>query len=205
MMPLIAMTLVTLTLIVSWSTALPLPTTAKVGGVSRVRSPRLVSDEWAHGEVAWDLEELTDANQYQEQVIIPRVLITYGGNGSRSSAGLEENTIYEKYFKNKIFFRVKKSTLRGTYWGIWNALYRDLNNYDKVISDLQDISIGALKNRSAETDLALVLIATGLNLLQARRDGHAPKKPRKKSITRVVGALVVILSTLLLRNVRSVE
>jgi len=172
-------------------------------------------DIWSHGEVYWDfpndntiseLDPISEIDSIQEAKITP----IYND---------EDNTIYQKFFKDKIYFRIKKNYIRKTYTALIKTAYKDLAKLDNLIYEMQDILISNQNTESIESDLAVLLIVTGLSILHKKNKkddieylnlirNSMKKRERLEEFNRLrrqLSIFFIIIISVLIRNVKSVE
>jgi hypothetical protein len=175
------------------------------------------NDMWDHGEVVWDIpEEAYSQADKDEDVIIIYKNNTKIGNDTNFELS-DENTIYQKYFKNRFYFRVNKGYVREIYGALINSTYNDVVKLENFIIDMQDLAIYNMKGQNMEFDLALLLIASGLSLLYNKNKIEnieyisqqsrikRIKQEKSKMIKRVINLLFIIFITVFWRNIKNAE
>jgi hypothetical protein len=186
-------------------------------------------DMWNHGEVAWDIADDEDEDD-DDTVPDDEVLSPFYDDFSSTkrtpdpieySSNLNDNSIYIKYFKNRIYFRVKKMAVRATYAALFKGLVKDALSVSNLAIDVQQLASSKNGDVNAETDLALLLIASGINLLEKTQSdnsslsGSTKKKNKStssvdnktlaKRVRRCTNIVFGTLSAVFVRNIKPVE
>jgi hypothetical protein len=186
-------------------------------------------DMWNHGEVAWDIADDEDEDD-DDTVPDDEVLSPFYDDFSSTkrmpdsreySSNLNDNSIYIKYFKNRIYFRVKKMAVRATYAALFKGLVRDALSVSNLAIDVQQLASSKNGDVNAETDLALLLIASGINLLEKTQSdnsslsGSTKKKNKStssvdnktlaKRVRRCTNIVFGTLSAVFVRNIKPVD
>jgi hypothetical protein len=172
-------------------------------------------DPWSHGEVAWEFSE-REYYLFREEEIQPQKLMPYYYEESRI-----ENTIYEKYFKNKIYFRVKfkKTYFKTIYSALIKAAYRDIVKIETFATDIHDFALDNLKGENVESELFMVLLASALGIVYHKNKEEnitdlkkIHKSIRKKEflenyrkIKKATTIFFVVFTTILNKNVKNAE
>ena len=166
------------------------------------------SPTWDDGEVAWDFP---DFNQiYNNNNKLPNYY-TYDS--------IYENSIYEKYFKDRFYLRIRTSYFKELYFALIKNAYKDIVKLENFAFDVQDLAFDNIKGVSVESDLALLLIASGLSILYNKNKEENIQKlrvlqqsSRKKNtlenyrqIKRASSIIFVVFMTIFGRNIKNAE
>ena len=187
--------------------------------------PQIVKDnyfqQWDDGEVEWDFPQTNSASFTKE--ILENELYYYYKTTKLTQPEICEytNTIYEKYFKNKVYIRVRKTYLKEVYSSLIKNAYKDMVKIETFAYEFQDLALHNMNinSNSVDSDLAILLITSGLGLIHNKnkldnienlKQVHkfANKEERMedyRKIKRDVGLLFIILTTIFGRNVRNAE
>ena len=155
-------------------------------------------ENWDEGEVSWDLP-MSNIEIYNK------------------NKNAYDNSIYEKYFKNRIHLRFRTSYIKQIYSSFIKYAYKDIIKFETIAGDIQDL---AFDNRGAsiESDLILLLLASGLSAvynttkaenietLKLLRKSAIPERLETyKQIKKYTGIVFVIIMTIFWRNVKNAE
>lgn len=187
--------------------------------------PQVVKDnyfqQWDHGEVEWDFPQTNSAG-FTKEILENDLYYYYKTTKLTQPENCEyTNTIYEKYFKNKVYIRVRKTYLKEVYSSLIKNAYKDMVKIETFAYEFQDLALHNMNinSNSVDSDLAMLLITTGLGLIHNKNKfdnienlkqihKFANKEERMedyRKIKRNVGLLFIILTTIFGRNVRNAE
>ena len=187
--------------------------------------PQIVKDnyfqQWDDGEVEWDFPQ-TNSVSLTKEILENDLYYYYKTTKLTQPENCEyTNTIYEKYFKNKLYIRVRKTYLKEVYSSLIKNAYKDMVKIETFAYEFQDLALHNMNinSNSVDSDLAMLLITTGLGLIHNKnklnnienlKQVHkfANKEERMENyrkIKRDVGLLFIILTTIFGRNVRNAE
>ena len=183
----------------------------------------LVESRWTEkfedGEVAWDLPE--------NNIEISRVshatatIQFYNKNiydNSIYDNSIYDNSIYEKYFKNRLYLRLQTGYIKEAYSALIKNAYKDIIKFETFAYDIQDLVFNNVRGASVESDLALLLLATGLGLLYnknkaesietmklLRQSTRIERLETYRQIRRLSGAFFIIAMAIFGRNIKNAE
>lgn len=161
-------------------------------------------EKWDHGEVSWNFQE-----NNMDSI----------GYSYSNSVSTYDNSIYEKYFKNRLYLRIRKSYIKEVSFTLIKYAYKDIVKLETFVSDIQDLAFNNIRGTNVESDLALLVVATGLGILYNKNKAYSienmellRQSTRKnerletnKQIRRNTSILFVILITIFGRNIKNAE
>jgi len=177
-------------------------------------------DIWNHGEVSWDFPELSKEKEkekendiipyyYEENVIVNNIVTNM------------ENTIYNKYFKNKIIFRKKHKNLylKEIYSSFIKVAYKDAVKFETFMDEFQDFTNSNLNTPNIENQIFLLLLTSILGLLYNKNKVddinnykliHKSKRKREiiektQKIRKNATIFFIIFTTIFNKNIRNAE
>jgi hypothetical protein len=178
-------------------------------------------DGWDDGEVEWDFPQTNSISLTKE--VLENKLYYYCKTTRIAQPENYEytNTIYEKYFKDKFYIRVRKTYLKEVYSSLIKNAYKDMVKIETFAYEFQDLAIHNINinSNSVDYDLAMLLITTGLGLIHNKNKldnienlkqvhkfvNKEEKLEAYRKVRRDVGLAFIILTTIFGRNVRNAE
>jgi hypothetical protein len=165
-------------------------------------------ETWDEGEVSWDFPESSIE-------IYNRGGATFQLHNKNSY----DNSIYEKYFKNRLYLRLRTSYVKEAYSSLIKYAYKDLIKFETFAYDIQDLAFNNIKGTSIESDLILLLLATGLSAIYNNNKAESietlkllrqsTRKNEKleayREIRRNTGIFFVVIMTIFGRNIKNAE
>jgi hypothetical protein len=164
-------------------------------------------ETWDEGEVSWDFPE--------SSIEISNSGETYFQLYNKN---FYDNTIYEKYFKNRLYLRVRKSYINEAYSALIKNAYKDIIKFETFAYDIQDLAFNNIKGTSIESDLILLLLASGLSLIYnnnkaerietlkfLQQSSRTERLETYKEIRRNTGIFFVVIMTIFGRNIKNAE
>jgi hypothetical protein len=162
-------------------------------------------ETWNEGEVSWDLPESS-------------IEIYNSGKALQlCDKNAYDNSIFEKYFKNRLYLRVRPSYIKQVYSSFIKYAYKDIIKFETIAGDIQDLAFNS-RGTSVESDLILLLLASGLGVLYNNnkaesietltllRQSAIPERLKSyKEIKRYTGIVFVAIMTIFWRNVKNAE
>jgi hypothetical protein len=164
-------------------------------------------ETWNEGEVSWDFPEST-------------IKISNSGKASYQfyDKNFYDNSIYEKYFKNRLYLRVRKSYIKEAYSAFIKNAYKDIIKFETFAYDIQDLAFNNIKGTSIESDLVLLLLASGLSVIYnnnkaerietlklLRQSSRTERLETYREIRRNSGILFLVIMTIFGRNIKNAE
>ena len=160
-------------------------------------------EKWDDGEVAWDLPE-------------NNIEISKGGSGS--VLYIYDNSIYDKYFKNRLYFRLQTGYIKETYSVLIKNAYKDIIKFETFAYDIQDLVFNNIRGATVDSDLALLLVASGLGLLYNKNKAESIEKIKLlrqsnrierletyRQIRKISRTFFVVAATIFGRNIKNAE
>jgi hypothetical protein len=171
-------------------------------------------EKFDDGEVSWDLPEnnieISGANHATATIQF------YNKNIYDNS--IYDNSIYEKYFKNRLYLRLQTGYIKEAYSALIKNAYKDIIKFETFAYDIQDLVFNNVRGASVESDLALLLLATGLGLLYnknkaesietmklLRQSTRIERLETYRQIRRLSGAFFIIAMAIFGRNIKNAE
>jgi hypothetical protein len=167
-------------------------------------------EKWDHGEVSWDFPENNMNNMNS---------MRYYSYSNSNSVSTYDNSIYEKYFKNRLYLRIRKSYIKEVSYTFIKYAYKDIVKLETFVSDIQDFAFNNIRGTNVESDLALLVVATGLGVLYNKNKAESietlkllqqsnrknERLETEKQIRRNTSIFFVILMTIFGRNIKNAE
>jgi hypothetical protein len=167
-------------------------------------------EKWDHGEVSWDFQENNMNNMNS---------MGYYSYSNYNSVSTYDNSIYEKYFKNRLYLRIRKSYIKEVSFTLIKYAYKDIVKLETFVSDIQDLAFNNIRGTNVESDLALLVVATGLGILYNKNKADSietlkllqqsnrknERLETEKQIRRNTSIFFVILMTIFGRNIKNAE
>lgn len=166
-------------------------------------------ETWDEGEVSWDFPE----SSLEISNINTASLQFYNKNKNAY-----DNSIYEKYFKNRLYLRIRTSYIKEAYSTFIKYAYRDTVKFETFAYDIQDLALNNIRGASVESDLALLLLASGLGLLYnnnkaeniemmklSQQSTRSERLETYKGIRRNTGVFFLVAMTIFGRNIKNAE
>jgi hypothetical protein len=129
-----------------------------------------------------------------------------------------DNSIYEKYFKNRTHLRFRTSYIKQIYSSFIKYAYRDTVKFETFAYDIQDLAVNNIKGASIESDLVLLLLASALGLLYnnnkaesietlklSQQSTRSERLETYREIRRNTGIFFVVAMTIFGRNIKNAE
>lgn len=165
-------------------------------------------DCWDHGEVEWNFPDTTTLKHYYGRHIF--------GESEKENY---KNSVYEKYFKNKLYIRFRKSYVKEAYSIFIKNAYKDVVKMETFAYEFQDLALNNIKGNSVDSDLVMLFIASGLGLIYNKNKvdnienlkliqksiNKKEKMENYKTIKKTIGCIFVVLTTIFGRNIRNAE
>jgi hypothetical protein len=164
---------------------------------------------WDHGEVEWEFHDSRKYSNNEPEIFKKVKKIDY------------VNSVYEKYFKNRLYIRIRKSYVREAYSSFIKNAYKDVVKIENFAYEFQDLALNDIniKSNIVESDLAVLLIATCLGLIYnknkienienlrliQRLKNKKEKMEDYAKIRRSVTLFFVVIATIFGRNIRNAE
>jgi hypothetical protein len=166
-------------------------------------------ETWDEGEVSWDFPEssieISNSGEACFQVY-------------KKNKNAYDNTIYEKYFKNRLYLRIRTSYIKEAYSSFIKYAYRDTVKFETFAYDIQDLAVNNIKGASIESDLVLLLLASALGLLYnnnkaesietlklSQQSTRSERLETYREIRRNTGIFFVVIMTIFGRNIKNAE
>jgi hypothetical protein len=156
-------------------------------------------ENWDEGEVSWDLP-MSNIEIYNK------------------NNNAYDNSIYEKYFKNRTHLRFRTSYIKQIYSSFIKYAYRDTVKFETFAYDIQDLAVNNIKGASIESDLVLLLLASALGLLYnnnkaesietlklSQQSTRSERLETYREIRRNTGIFFVVAMTIFGRNIKNAE
>jgi len=179
--------------------------------------PRYITsyDKWGQGEVKWDFPEIYCDDESEEYFIeTEREGVTETETETKN-----KKTIYEKYFKNRIYCKINKNYIKEAYSSLIKLSYKEFIKLENLAFEIQNLAIANVKGETIEADLSLLLLALGLSFMNDKNkmEKIAAMKSlqqsaekvqildKYKKINRRTNMFFIIFITILFRNIRNAE
>jgi len=164
-------------------------------------------ESWSEGEVSWDFPESS---------------MEIYNSGSTAfqfyNKNAYDNSIYDKYFKNRLYLRIRTSYIKEVYSNLIKYAYKDIIKFETFAYDIQDLAFNNIRGASIESDLVLLLLASGLSALYnnnkaeridrlklLRQSSRSERLETYRQIKRNTGILFVVIMTIFGRNIKNAE
>jgi hypothetical protein len=179
--------------------------------------PRYITsyDKWGQGEVKWDFPEIYCDDESEEYFIeTEREGVTETETETKN-----KKTIYEKYFKNRIYCKINKNYIKEAYSSLIKLSYKEFIKLENLAFEIQNLAIANVKGETIEAELSLLLLALGLSFMNDKNkmEKIAAMKSlqqsaekvqildKYKKINRRTNMFFIIFITILFRNIRNAE
>ena len=173
--------------------------------------PRYITsyDKWGQGEVKWDFPDIYCDDESEEYFI----------ETERETETENKKTIYEKYFKNRIYCKINKNYIKEAYSSLIKISYKEFIKLENLAFEIQNLAIANVKGETIEADLSLLLLALGLSFMNDKNkmEKIAAMKSLQQSaekvqildkyrkINRRTNMFFIVFITILFRNIRNAE
>lgn len=164
-------------------------------------------ETWDEGEVSWDFPE-SSMEIYNSD---SKTIQFYNKQSY-------DNSIYEKYFKNRLYLRIRTSYIKEVYSSLIKYAYKDVIKFETFAYDIQDLAFNNIRGTNIESDLILLLLASSLSALYnnnkaesietlkfLRQSTRTERLETYRQIRRNTGIFCVVIMTIFGRNIKNAE